>query len=345
MLATVDVTIRGAGIFGLSIAWAALSRGARVRVVDPNGVGSGSSGGVVGALQPHTPDQWNKKKAFQRDSLVIASDFWSEVEATAGRSSGFTRVGRLMPLVDARALELAHKRAQHATENWPEWATWTVTDAVDTGWSAPSPTGFYVHDTLSAILHPRLACDCLAAAILARGGEVVAEAPDQGPVIHATGWDGLRDLSERLGRDVGNGVKGQAATLAYDAAGQPQIYADGLHVIPHLNGTVGLGSTSEPEFDSATSTDGSLDALIAKGRDLIPALANAEVVDRWAGVRPRARSRAPLLGQWPDRRDHYVANGGFKIGFGMAPKVAEVMTNLVLEGIDDIPEEFSFDAL
>ena len=64
------------------------------------------------------------------------------------------------------------------------------------------------------------------------------------------------------------------------------------------------------------------------------------VLDRWAGVRPRARSRAPMLGAWPGRPGHFVANGGFKIGFGMAPKVAEVMADLVLAGRDAIPEGF-----
>ena len=32
-----DITIRGAGIFGLSIAWACVQRGARVQIIDPNG--------------------------------------------------------------------------------------------------------------------------------------------------------------------------------------------------------------------------------------------------------------------------------------------------------------------
>jgi glycine/D-amino acid oxidase-like deaminating enzyme len=35
-----------------------------------------------------------------------------------------------------------------------------------------------------------------------------------------------------------------------------------------------------------------------------------------------------------------VANGGFKIGFGMAPKVAEVMADLVLEGREGVPQGF-----
>ena len=46
----VDVTVRGAGIFGLSVAWACVLRGASVRVVDPAGPAAGASGGIVGAL-------------------------------------------------------------------------------------------------------------------------------------------------------------------------------------------------------------------------------------------------------------------------------------------------------
>jgi len=72
----------------------------------------------------------------------------------------------------------------------------------------------------------------------------------------------------------------------------------------------------------------------------LPALAGAPVRARWAGVRPRAKSRAPLLGAWPGRPGQFVANGGFKIGFGMAPKVAQVMIDLVLDGKDAIPAGF-----
>ena len=68
----VDVTVRGAGIFWLSVAWACARRGARVQVVDPHGDGAGSSGWIVGALAPHTPENWNPKKAFQFDSLMMA---------------------------------------------------------------------------------------------------------------------------------------------------------------------------------------------------------------------------------------------------------------------------------
>ncbi|MCX8508814.1 MAG: FAD-dependent oxidoreductase, partial [Rhodobacteraceae bacterium] len=42
----------------------------------------------------------------------------------------------------------------------------------------------------------------------------------------------------------------------------------------------------------------------------------------------------------PGRPGHYIANGGFKIGFGMAPGLAKVMADLLLDGQDHIPAGF-----
>jgi glycine oxidase len=44
ILAMAEVTIYGAGIFGLSIGWACARRGAAVQIYDLNGVAAGSSG-------------------------------------------------------------------------------------------------------------------------------------------------------------------------------------------------------------------------------------------------------------------------------------------------------------
>ena len=79
-MARPDLTIMGAGIFGLSIAWAAALRGAKVRVIESRWVGAGSSGGPVGSLSPHVPEAWNAKKAFQLDSLLMAQDWWAGVQ-------------------------------------------------------------------------------------------------------------------------------------------------------------------------------------------------------------------------------------------------------------------------
>jgi len=345
-MAMVDITVRGAGAFGLSIAWEAVKRGARVRVVDPFGAGAGSSGGLVGALAPHVPENWNTKKDFQFQSLIMAEKFWAEVEETSGLSTGYGRTGRLQPILNDKGLELARARALTAKELWQGKADWHVVARDDVAeWAPASPTGFLIHDTLTARAAPRRVGAALVAALAAKGCELHPTAPDEGRVIWATGAAGLRDMSLEFGKNVGAGVKGQSATLAYDAGGEaPQIFADTVHIIPHSDGTVAIGSTTERDYDDAQSTDAQLDDVITRAVEAMPQLAGAAVIDRWAGERPRAKTRAPMLGAYPNRAGHFIANGGFKIGFGMAPKVAQVMVDLVLEGVDVIPDDFRVEA-
>ncbi|MEL6551006.1 MAG: FAD-binding oxidoreductase [Pseudomonadota bacterium] len=337
-MASYDLTIRGAGIFGLSIAWACLKRGARVQVIDPAGVAGGASGGIVGALAPHTPENWNPKKAFQLESLLMARTLWPEVEALTGLPSGYAPTGRLQPIADDHACALAATRGENAKTLWRGEATWEIVEAAP--WAPASATGKLIFDTLSAHINPRYATQALARAVELKGGRIACDGEENGAVIWATGAAGLAALNTATGQPVGTPIKGQAALVRLDRAGAPQLFVDGLHIMPHLDGTVAVGSTTERDFESATETDALLDDVVARARSAVPALAEAEIIQRWAGLRPRARSRAPMLGPWPGRAGHFVANGGFKIGFGMAPKVGEIVADLVLESRDTIPEGF-----
>ena len=340
-LTTADITIRGAGIFGLSIGFVCATRGVKVRVIDPNGVGAGASGGIVGALAPHTPENWNPKKAFQFESLMMASEFWSKVEKVSDLTVGYGQTGRLQPIADEKALTLAHARAETARDLWQGLAKWDVVQARQSEWEPASPTGYLIHDTLSARIHPYNACLALARAIVKLGGQIATKDHlDEGRVIWANGYQGLLDLSDEFEKPVGNGVKGQAALFRFRATGLPQLYADALHIVPHSDGTVAVGSTSERLFETPETTDTQLDDVVARARAALPVLQDLPVVQRWAGVRPRAKSRAPMLGRYPGHAGHFIANGGFKIGFGMAPKIAHVMADLALTGEDNIPQGF-----
>lgn len=341
----VDVTVRGAGILGLSVAWACARRGARVRVIELADIGAGSSGGLVGALSPHVPEAWNAKKAFQLDSLLMAGDWWAAVEAASGLSAGYARSGRLQPLADAAAVAMALRRSGTAQDLWQGRADWRVVPVTGAAWEPVSPTGWLVEDTLSARIAPRQALSALVGGVRALGGEVVIGAADEaGAVVHATGVAGLADLSAALGRKVGTGVKGQALLLRFEAREAPQLFVDGLHIVPHGDGTVAIGSTSETVWTTPGPDDKCAD-LLARAVAAVPVLRGAEVVERWAGLRPRAASRAPVAGAWPGRAGHFVLNGGFKIGFGMAPNLAEVMADLVLDARDGVPEAFRVEAL
>ena len=337
-MAMADVTVRGAGVFGLAIAWACLLRGASVQVIDPAGPGAGASGGIVGALAPHVPETWNDKKAFQLDSLLMADGFWGGVAEASGRSPGYARTGRLQPLPEG-AVGLAAARGHGADALWQGRAVWRVAPASDFAHPPATATGQVIHDTLTARVHPAQACAALAAAITARGGTITASGADEGYILWATGAADLAALNAAHHRQVGAAIKGQAALLDFAMPDEPQIFADGVHIVPHEDGTTAVGSTTEREY-SGLDTDAHLDDVIAAACAALRALKGARVIQRWAGLRPRVRSRAPMLGTHPLHPGQFIANGGFKIGFGMAPKVGDIMARLMLEGEDNIPDAF-----
>ncbi|RRH74714.1 NAD(P)/FAD-dependent oxidoreductase [Falsigemmobacter faecalis] len=338
-----DLTVLGAGIFGLSVAYEAAKRGARVQVIDPHGPGAGASGGVVGALAPHAPENWKPAKALQLQALLSAGAFWRGVEAAGGQPAGWARTGRVQPLKDARAVELAQARALEAESLWQGQARWFVREA-GRPLDPQSPTGLVAQDDLTARIHPRMAVPALVAALTRLGGEVLRTGDLRGTVVHATGAAGLRELSETFGRPIGRGEKGQAALLAFSAPEAPQVYAPGLHLVFHADGTTGLGSTSERDYDDPESTDARLEALLELAVQTLPALKDARVISRWAGERPRAATRTVCLAPWPGREGHYIANGGFKTGFAMAPLAAGLLCDLIFEGRDAIPAAWALPA-
>lgn len=344
-MASHDLTVMGGGIFGLACAWECVRLGARVRLIERTAIGAGSSGGLVGALAPHVPENWNDKKQFQLESLLMAEGWWAEVAAVGNTDPGYLRSGRLQPIPDDRALQNARARVAEAETLWKGRAEWRVIPATGAPWEPHSPTGYLIHDTLTARLHPRRAAAALTAALTARGATIdIGDHIPQGPTLWATGYAGLLDLNAHLAQPVGAGVKGQAILLRHDARDLPQLFADALHIVPHADGTTAIGSTSENEWSDPAATDAQLDDILTRARAALPVLRDAAVIDRWAGIRPRARSRAPMLGAWPDRPGHFIANGGFKIGFGMAPKVATTMADLILNGRDTIPAGFRVEA-
>ena len=336
------VQVAGGGIFGLACAWELTRRGIPVRVAEARTVGAGASGGHVGALSPHAPDNWTPKKELQLQSLLAAPGFWAGVEDASGLPTGFGRTGRVQPVTDMAQIPQLRARIAASAERWPAAARMALTQDPD-GMAVASPTGWWLTDGMAARLNPRAALAALAGAIRARGGTVAEGAPaDPGtaPTLWATGTEGLEALNDALGRRIGQGVKGQSLLLALDRGDAPQVFADGIYVVPHADGTVAVGSTSERDFADPRSTDARLDAVIEAARAACPALRDAPVVERWVGLRPRARSRAPMLGEWPGRPGHFIANGGFKIGFGMAPKIAQIIADLMLDGRDSVPPMF-----
>lgn len=327
----VDVAVMGAGVLGLACAWELARRGARVAVIEAERPGAGASGGLVGALAPHAPEGWTPAKALQLEALLAAEGFWAHVAAAGGVDPGYARVGRLQPLPDAAAVERAQARAEAARVLWGGHADWRVVRADEaTGWRLPGD--WAVWDTLTARIAPRRALAALVAALAARGVAVTSgtEPPSAAATVWATGTAGLAAAG------LGGPEKGQAALLALARREAPVVTAPGLYIVPHADGTLAVGSTSERAF-ATLAPDDRLDAVLARARALLPELEGAPVIERWAGLRPRAATRQPVVGPWPGRPGHWLLNGAFKTGFAMAPLLAGLLADRLLTGADRIP--------
>lgn len=342
-----DVVVIGAGIFGLSVAHACLGLGMRVELREQAVPGSGASGGPVGALAPHVPEAWSAKKAFQLAALTSAPTFWAAVAAESGIDPGYGRIGRLIPLKNAEERARAERRALAAEQRWADAGTWSVINQAPGIEEAAAPFGL-IAETLSARIDPRKAIQALAAAVRSRGAAFRDGHADALPVpgaratVVAAGAASFPLLAPWLGAACGTGVKGQAARLGIRIGG-PMIQAEGIYIVPHADGTTGVGSTSEDVWQDPAGTDDRLDRVLAQAAVICPALGGAPVLARWSGLRPKARGRDPMAGPVPGAAGLWAATGGFKTGFGLAHQIGRELALAIAGRGSVLPPGFSPD--
>ena len=337
-----DIAIIGGGIFGLSAAWACAKRGWQVRVYEAAKVGSGASGGLMGALAPHMPEKWNPKKAFQLKALLGAEIFWEEIDAISNVSSGYGRIGRALPLRSERLRNQALVRAQEVPLLWQGSADWRVVDHVE---RTSAASHGYVVETLAAKLRPRDAVKSLALALRAIGVEIVENRPIDEPgeivadqVIVAAGHQ-CKQLAGPLPEEFWYGVKGQSALLdVMLPKDMPMLFEAGCYVVPHGEGGTAIGSTVEHDWTDPTSIDEGLDAIRTKAAELVPALKGAAIRETWAGIRPRARLPDPVIGNLRD--NIWLMAGGFKVGLAFGPLMGETLAALIAGESPEIPPSF-----
>lgn len=354
-----DVVIIGAGIFGLSVAWSCVVRGMSVTIVEKDTIGAGASGGVMGALSPNVPENWSPKKQFQLDALLSAEAHWDEVDKVSGVSSGYGRLGRIIPILNARGLEHAVIRVEDAKSLWDGEAFWHVEDASKfDDWIAPDAAPFgVIHENLSARINPRLACKSLSKALRLKGCEIlerwemvtIDDNAVHGPsgtihahaIVMAAGVACFPYLEKLWGRNAGMGVKGQSAMLKeVKAADVPMIFGDHTYIIPHENGDIAVGSTSENTYADPFSVDEQLDLVIERAMVICPPLRASKIKHTWANLRPRARKPDPMLGRIDGPAGLYMATGGFKIGFGIAHKCGDVIAAMIAGETVFLPKQF-----
>jgi glycine oxidase len=368
-----DLLIVGGGIMGLWAAVEAEQRGIDAVLVDAGQLGSGASGGLLGALMPYMPDKWDLKKQFQLDALLALESRIEALEASTGLSAGYRRSGRYMPLPKPHLRTIALRHEQDALANWTHGDRrfyWHVLDRpAEDGWLDPGiGAAGLVFDTLAARVSPRGLCAALAAYLRSARHVRIVETvaidridPQAGRAALSTGenlnfghcivsaghrsFPLLQAVSNPADLLLGWPVKGQSARLqAHVDPTLPVIFLGGIYIVPHEDGTVAIGSTSEDQFADADSTDQQLDTLIARAGELVPSLRDAPVLERWAGLRPKAIDRDPMVGPHPDHPRLVALTGGFKVSFGLAHHLAAAALRAIEGGEMNLPPGFTLDS-
>jgi glycine oxidase len=127
-------------------------------------------------------------------------------------------------------------------------------------------------------------------------------------------------------------VKGQMLCLVMPSRTllKHVIRTPNVYLIPRSDGRLLVGATvEEAGFDKRTDL-ATIQSLHKSAIALVPKLADARILETWAGLRPGTPDALPILGA-TSTPGYYVATGHFRDGILLAPITAEVMT-AVIEG-------------
>ncbi|AFY69993.1 FAD dependent oxidoreductase [Thalassoporum mexicanum PCC 7367] len=118
-----------------------------------------------------------------------------------------------------------------------------------------------------------------------------------------------------------------------------------INIVPLGNHEYWLGATVEFAPEQPMPHQANVDLLLDRTGYFCPAFSVAEVLDTWAGDRPRpVNQSAPILGFWPDsmpivetKAKVILATGHYRNGVLMAPVTAKIVGDLITKGNSDLP--------
>lgn len=110
-----------------------------------------------------------------------------------------------------------------------------------------------------------------------------------------------------------------------------------INIVPLGDDRYWLGATLEFE-PSELPREANVSFLLEQAIAWCPAFTNAEILETWAGDRPRPQAnQAPILGFVPDHPHMLIATGHYRNGVMMAPVTAQITKDLLLNGESDLP--------
>jgi glycine oxidase len=354
---TADVVVVGGGVIGLGIAWRAARAGMAVTVVDQD-PGRGASWAAAGMLAPVTEVHYGERPLLGLN--LAAAERWpafaAEVEEAGGRPVGYRPGGTLAVARDADdnaaledlyrfqlgcGLQVERLRSRECRRLEPGLAP-SIRGGVLAAGDHQVDNRALVEALLAAadragaqILSGRVAelttdGDRVTGVVLAAGETLAA-----GTVVLAAGcWSGgIGGVAAEALPPV-RPVKGQLLYLRGPAA-QPlcQRNVRGLevYVVPRGDGRVVVGATVEEQGFDTRVTAGAVHDLLRAAMELLPDVAELELVETVVGLRPGSPDNAPMIGP-AGPEGLVVATGHYRNGILLTPVTADAVAELLATG-------------
>ena len=329
-----DAIIVGAGIIGLSLAIELRKQGWRVLIVEkgePGREASWAAGGMLVGSGLETP---GPLQALAAASARMYPEFVHELEDESGlkidlRSEGTIQVLDRSPdksIVLEKLLPPAVKELEPNLVITGETPVFLKECSVDPR-----------HVTAAAVAAAKhrgvdfSSGDCVLAVEMADGKTSVRTNKTRfsaNVVVNCAGaWAG------QIGphRFPARPVKGQMLCVAMPEKNllRHVIRTPDVYLIPRSNGCLLIGATvEEAGYDKRTVPE-TMQKLRQAALQLVPKLADARILEDWAGLRPGTPDGLPIMGATATPA-YYVATGHFRDGILLAPVTARVMRQLII---------------
>jgi glycine oxidase len=358
-----DIAIIGGGIIGGSIAFELAQQKLRVVMLDRQQPGREASWAAAGMLAPvsETPES-DAMMSLAKASFALYPEFIVAIESASGRSVEFRRCGTLhlffTPEYEAeRDLMLAALRGCAIRA---EALSLKDAQRIEPALNAAARAALWLPD--EAAVDPRLLTEAVLAAAAKQGAEIRAGAAVTSLVCEGTRVVGVIAAGERIsaGRVIAAAgcFSSSIEGLAPYAPTRPvrgQMIAlrsrnDSLrcvlrsrrgYLVPRSDGRALAGSTLENAGFEKFVTPSGMQQILAAAIELVPSLADATIVETWAGLRPDTPDHLPILGP-TDIEGFLIATGHYRNGILLAPVTAKLLREWIVDGRTSLPvEQFS----
>lgn len=347
-----NVTIVGAGIVGCATAYELASRGARVRIVDPRGVGQGATRASAGVLAPHIEGHSEPLLALASCSLGQYDRFIARIAADAQRPIEYRRTGTLQVAQN-------EQEAQHLARAARNLDVLQVPHTLLDGDAARRLEPALSPGIVAALLVPqhayvgvaaltlalvdafaRLGVTIIAAPVLridpAASGVTVVTAAESiaadAMVLAAGSWSAGLPMAPAVPPPV-RPIRGQLVHLRFpEPPVSHVIWGTRGYLVPWLDGSLLVGATSEDVGFDERSTASGVQGLLQSAGDLVPATRTARFEEVRVGLRPLTDDELPVIGTSSTMRGVYYATGHYRNGVLLAPLTAMIVADLLLDG-------------